>query len=200
MDKKLHIIVLSYQRIIPLRIVIDCFICQTYPHWRMTIVHDGKASDELKDLVNSYKYDSRISFIETDTLNGDFGFPNRKMMLEKADPADGEYLLFCADDSYYVPRFVEYMLSATSNDVGIVYCDMVHSHIGHDILKGDLKINHIDMGAFIVRVDLAKRTGFNFTKDNVYYADGLFAEECYAEGQRTGLRSKYIPKPLFCHN
>jgi GT2 family glycosyltransferase len=198
--KKLHVIVVAYKRAIPLRLLIDSFVLQTDTHWFMTIIHDGPAPEDVKKVVDSYISAGvpNIRYIETTGINGCYGHVNRKMMLEAADPADGEFLLFTNDDNYYVIRFVEYMLAAANKkNVGIVYCDMVHSHIAHDVLKAKLKVNHIDIGAFIVDINLAQSVGFNhFT----YAGDGLFAEELAARAKKLRLRKIYIPKPLFCHN
>ncbi|MFA6573724.1 MAG: glycosyltransferase, partial [Patescibacteria group bacterium] len=153
--KKLHVIVVAYKRAIPLRLLIDSFILQTDPHWFMTIVHDGPAPVDVKNVVNSYINAGvpNIRFIETPQTNGCYGHINRKMMLEAADPADGEFLLFTNDDNYYVIRFVEYMLGeANKKNTGIVYCDVVHSHIAHDVLKAKLKVDHIDIAAFITNI------------------------------------------------
>jgi hypothetical protein len=194
--KKIHVMLMAFQRVIPLRLVIDCFVLQTDHNWIMSIVHDGPAPEDVLKIIAGYDY-IPFAFYETPQVNGSWGFPNRNMMLKKACPEDAEWILFCADDSYYVPRFVEYMLEEAKDDVGIVYCDMVHSHLGHSLLPAELKVNHIDMGAFIVRTTLAKEVGFNHIS---FAADGLFAEECAKRCDELNLRTVHIPKPLFCHN
>lgn len=197
MNKKLHIIVLAFNRVMPLRMLIDCFILQSYPYWNMTIVHDGAAPGGVKNIITGYT-DPRISFIETEKINGHYGFPNRQMMVERSDPKQGEFLLFSADDSYYVPHFIEFMMDEAKDDVGMVYCDMVHSHIRYSLLPGELKVNHIDMGAFITDIQVAKEVGFQHI--NEFAADGMFAEECAAKCHEWGLRTVHVPKPLFIHN
>lgn len=194
---KLHIVVVAYQRAIPLRMLIDCFILQTYKNWQMTIFHDGPATEDIKNVMSGYSNESRITFIDSSDSVGNHGFLIRKAMLDIINGDKGDYLLNTNDDNYYAPCFVEYMLAKAGNDIGIVYCDTVHSHFGYDLQSTALKLNHVDMGAFIVKLDLAKAIGFNH---NVYAYDGLFAEELDDACRRTGLKTIHISKPLFVHN
>ena len=196
-EKKLHVFVMAYERVVPLRLLMDCFLLQTYPHWRMTVVHDGAAGDEIKTLMVPYEGDPRIIFFSTPERLGHNGFPNRKLMLEFAEGDKGDFILFTNDDNYYVPHFVEYMLDRAMEDVGVVYCDTSHSHINHKVLPGKLEVNHIDMGAFITEMRLAKEVGFNH---DTFAADGLFAEECAARCREKGLSTVHIPAVLFVHN
>ena len=118
------------------------------------------------------------------------------MMLQSIETTTGDYILLSNDDNYYVPRFVEFMLKNTTGN-GIIYCDTVHSHMEYGYHVSDLKENFIDIGAFIVREDIAKKTGFNYDH---FSADGVYAEECYANCKRKGLKALKINKPLFIHN
>lgn len=193
--EKLHIIVTAFHRPDHLRLLMQCFILQSNPNWIMQVIHDGPAPEVLRERVASM-HDPRITLEETPQVNGSYGFVNRKQGLEKlvADPLD--FVLFTNDDNYYVPRFVEFIFDEAKPDVGMVYCDMVHSHYAFGLLPAQIKVNHIDMGAFCTRVDIAKETGFNH---NVYEADGLFAEECAMKCAEKGMRAIYISKPLFVH-
>ncbi len=197
---KLHVLIFAYKRVIPLRLTIDCFLCQTNPDWQITIIHDGPAPLDLLNVVYSY-HDKRINYVATPENNGGYGFPNRKWFLEtQAKAEDGNWLLFCSDDAYYVPTFVQQVFAEMKEDTGIVYYDSVHAHHNHAVLKGEMKISHVDMGQFIVKLTLGKTSGFTFNNENVYYADGIFAEQCYSTAKRLGLKAVYIPRPIFVKN
>lgn len=197
---KLHIIVIAYERPVPMRILIDCFISQkTERHqWDMIIVHDGPASDEVKKTANLYKHDKRIIFIDTNVRVGNWGHENRRETLQLLEGDPDDFVLITNDDNYYVPRFMEMMLNeAEKPKTGMVYCDFLHHNFDWDVLISRPKVNFIDMGAFIVKLPLAKEVGF---AHDVPHSDGLYAEECAARCLQTGLRVAKVVKPIFIHN
>ena len=195
-NMKLHVIVVAYERPIPLRGLIDSFLNQTCQDWEMDIVHDGPASKSVWNVIELYK-DKRIRFWESKIRYENYGHPNRACMLQKIKGNKYDYVLITNDDNYYVPKFVEYFLAECDPKVGIVYCDTVHSHCNYAVHYSKLKEQGIDMGAFIVRLDIAKKTGFNHIH---FSADGKYAEECNMTRYEKGLRNVYIQKPLFIHN
>lgn len=213
---KINIICVAYQRPVRLRGLIDSFIVQTDQNWSLQICHDGPATDEIWKVLDLYKishkngisHDGKIEFWETPKRNGLYGHPNRRTMLENLKGDKNDYVLITNDDNYYVPRYVEFMLKMAAPNVGIIYCDTDHSHAEYDTdfimcRRPELLEHHIDMGAFIVKLDLAKEVGFNYThcKAKDYFsADGVYAEECNAKRIEKGLRSTYIRKLLFVHN
>lgn len=195
----LHVICTSFNRPIQQRILIDSFMVQTNPMWKLYIIHDGPAPSQLKDIVNYYT-DPRIKFIETETINGNYGHSNKNKILGMLPLNHSDFVLMTNDDNYYVPRFVEFMTrrcSSLSRKVGLVYCDTVHSYLNYELLKTQLKENFVDMGSFIVRIDVAKKIGFNQIHLS---ADGTYAESCANFCKKVRLEMIYIPKPLFIHN
>lgn len=192
----LHVIVIAYERPIHTRILIDCFLVQTDPRWKMTVVHDGPASDEMKKVLALYD-DPRISFISTETREGNWGHANRRMMLQLINGDSGDFVLITNNDNYYVPFFVKLMLEEAKPDVSLIYCDFLHHNYHFDIVISRLKQNFIDMGAFIVEIKLAQSVGFIH---DVPASDGLFAEECAARCMELRLKTVHIPKVLFSHN
>jgi hypothetical protein len=194
---KLHVIIVAYERYIPLEIMIKCFQVQTSPDWVLHIVYDGPAPQGILDIINPVLKDERIHFYESPERYQKYGHPNRKTMLEtlKCDPKD--FILLTNDDNFYVPRFVEFMLKEVKYNIGLVYCDTVHSHMEYRLHVSELKENFIDLGAFIVRADIAKMTGFNHDH---FSADGVYAEECVRTCNLKRLKTVKINKPLFVHN
>ena len=199
----LHIIVVAYERPIALRLLIDSFLLQTCSNWEMDIVHDGPASKEVWKTIDLYK-DKRIRFWQSEERYQNYGHPNRKAMLEmiKGDPLD--YVLMTNDDNYYVPKFVEYFFDVCTPNVGFVYCNALTRVAYEDQITLDYRMlftkvicGQIDMGSFIVRLDVAKSVGFIHSE---FHADGLYAEECNRYRKLKGLELLYIDKPLFVHN
>ena len=196
MSRTLHVIMVAFHRVIPLRIMIDCFLVQDCPDWKLHIIHDGPAPQEVRDVINLY-HDPRIDYIETPAVNGSWGHPNRGMGLKKLSLNHRDYVLLTNDDNYYVPFFVRKMLTRANGVAGMVYCDTVHSYSGYDILRTELRENHIDMGSFIVRVDIAKRVGFT---DTHFSADGAYAVKCSEYSMKRRMPCFHLASPLFIHN
>jgi hypothetical protein len=195
---KLHVVVIAFERTIPLRGLIDCFLIQSNPNWVMTIVHDGPASPGVKEIIKLYKDDNRVSFLATEVRQQNWGHANRKAMLDMLTGDPGDFVLITNDDNAYIPRFIEFMFrEIVKGGVGMVYCDFLHHNFEYDIVPAIPKVNNIDMGAFIVELKLAQSVGF---VHDVPEADGLFAEECAAKCKEKGLKAVHIPKVLFIHN
>jgi hypothetical protein len=195
-DSVIHVICTSYERPIPLRILIDCFMTQTSDRWMLHIVHDGKAPKSIKDIVSSYD-DSRISFKETSSRREKWGHPNRRDALNEILCRSDDYILITNDDNYYVPTFVEKMLSSVDVVTGMVVCDMLHSYLGYAPMQSHIRENAIDMGSFIVRADIAKKVGF---AHDHFSADGRYAVDCFTYIKKNNYTAKFHRNPLFVHN
>ncbi len=196
-NMKIHVIVTVYQRSQQLARLIWDFLCQTNPNWTMNIVHDGPAPIELTAFLAKSFNDARLNFRSTPQVNGKWGFPNRKMMVQEVQGEPTDFILITNDDNEYIQPFVEFFINSCQPDVGMVYCNTIHSYMGYDILQTRVQVCYIDMGSFITRMDVAKAVGFNHEHEQ---ADGAFAEECAAECSRRGLRVVGINKALFVHN
>jgi hypothetical protein len=194
---KLHIICVAYERPIRLRCLIDSFMVQSNPNWELNLVHDGPASKAELDTISLYKKEDRVNWFISEQRYGEYGHPNRRAMLKMIKGNKDDYVLITNDDNYYVPKFIEYFFEVAAPDVGIIYCDTIHSHAGYNINFSQLKEHRIDMGAFIVKLDIAQEVGF---KHNHFSADGTYCEECNQRRADKGLRVVYIPKCLFIHN
>lgn len=193
---KLKIICVAYERPVQLVGLICSLVAQTNPNWELYIIYDGPVPESIikaKGLIQ----DKRVFFTNSETRNGNFGHPNRKGALESLPGEPEDYVLMTNDDNYYVPTFVEQMLESVDEKTGMVFCDTIHSYIRHAVHRSMVRENGIDMGAFIVKYNIAKWVGFK----NVHFsADGAYAEECRNHCSTEGLRINYIPRPLFIHN
>ncbi|MDD5006560.1 MAG: glycosyltransferase family A protein [Candidatus Omnitrophica bacterium] len=192
---KLYVIVTVFNRYEPLAILIRLFKIQSNPNWQMIVAHDGPAIQEVRDVVAQHS-DLRISLYEHPKTLGKWGFLLRRYMLEQLQADPNDFVLFTNDDNIYIPKYVEYMLKECVADVGMVYCDTIHSHLNYATLFAQLKVNFVDMGSFITKIGIAKEVGF---RHDVFESDGLFAEECAMRCAEKGLRAVYINKSLFIH-
>lgn len=194
---KLHVITVAYHRAIPLRGLIDSFILQTCKDWQMTVIHDGPAPDDVKETIALYKNDPRVTFIDTDREVANWGWANRKMMLQLLVGDPGDFVLLENDDNYHPPRLIEFLFNAVKPGTGMIYYDMLHSHCDYDMFYTQIKEGVIDIAAFVVRLDVAQKTGFNNTH---YSADGAYAEDCLKTCEEMGLKAVKINKCLLIHN
>lgn len=192
---KLQVLCVAYGRSIELMELCISFLRQTNPNWELTIMYDGPVPKQIQDVMALFG-DERIHFTHSETRNGLWGHPNRKTLLEALKCDSEDFVLLTNDDNVYVPVFVNVMLGATK-DSGIVMCDTLHSYTGYLPHVSELRECGIDMGAFIVRSDIAKEVGFNHTH---FSADGKYAEECGAKCKELGLEIKHVRHLLFIHN
>lgn len=196
-----QIIMVAYERYIPLEIAIRSFLIQTNPDWVLHIVYDGPAPDGILEIIQPYKEgrfkDERIKFYQSDERYQNYGHPNRRSMLQSINCDSSDFILMQNDDNYMIPRSIEFILKEIRHNVGIIYWDTVHSHMEYNVHISELKENFVDMAAFAVRADVAKYTGFNHDH---FSADGRYAEECAATCRSRGLQIVKIRKPLLIHN
>lgn len=196
---KLHVIVTAFNRPLDLlRLALD-FVLQTNGEWVMKIIHDGTPPDGMAKRIKDL-HDARIEFDYTERVNGFWGHVNRRMVLQEVCGSPEDYVLITNDDNQYVKVFWELFAAECGKDVGMVLCDMLHNYKWcgyYSVASTQVAVGRIDMGAFIVRLDVAQAVGFNHT---VEVADGLYAVECAKECARRGLRVVKIGKPLFIHN
>lgn len=195
---KIHILCFAYEAPLPLRVLCDSVLLQTDPRWVLHVIHDGPPSDAILKVMDLPEYaDERVHFVSNPVNTGHWGNLLRRKYLEELEADIDDYVLLTNHDNYYVPRFVEFMLSAGNPDTAIIYCNTVHNHLTYSGQVSELKVGKVDSGAFIVNVPLAKEVGY---KHNVGHADGIFARRCRIATIKKGLRITHINKFLFVHN
>jgi len=193
----LHVVCVAYHKPIALRGLVDSFMLQTNSDWRLHILHDGPAPASVLQTASLYAGDSHVAFECTPERYGNYGHPNRRRGLEQIVAPITDFVLITNDDNYYVPVFVEKMLAVCTPRVGMAYCNTVHSYMNYDVMYTRLKECYIDMGSFIVRLDVAQAVGF---RHNHHSADGAYAVECAQYCMTQHLEVKYVDKPYFIHN
>jgi hypothetical protein len=183
-------IIPTYDRIDTLKSMLCSLIAQTLNEWGAMVMIDREFYQQYEDMLKSFN-DSRIVWAYMDKRHNDFGHTPRQVG-KQASTAD--YIIMTGDDNYYMPTFVNELKKASINKPGIIYYDMVHSHYDYSYFECQLGYNHIDMGAFATRRDIAQSINLNTS----YAADGEFIED-YKRLYPNELNVK-ISKVLFVHN
>ena len=194
---KLYTLMVAYRRPIELMVSCGLFLRQTNPHWDLRIMHDGFPPQQVSEIANLFG-DERIHFEYSKERNGFWGHPNRKMMLEQLDCEDTDFVYLTNDDNIIVPAFVEQMLGVVTEKTGLVMCDMLHNYCNYEYKVSQMAVGFVDMGAFIVRADVAKAVGFNHIQE--FCGDGLYAVDAARYCAEHGLEILRIPRALFTHN
>jgi hypothetical protein len=195
----IHVLCFAYERHIPLRILIDSFVLQTYSNWNLKVIHDGPASDSVLSTLQLYS-DPRIKYIIPPIQLGKWGNDHRKYFLDKLEADDNDFVLLTNDDNYYVPRFIELItkeLEANTN-VGIIYCDTVHNHLVYSGQVSEIEVGKIDGGCILVKADIAKKIGY--VNVDLGHADGLYALDCAKYCKDNNYNIIHLSKFLFVHN
>lgn len=198
----IEVICVTYKQYGSLSILVQSFLNQTNPNWRLHVIHDGH-DEAFQTQMQAYcEKDNRIRFSWTGERCNDWGHTLRNEGLKLST---GEYILITNGDNYYVPSFVEFMMKEIQNcDPDVLIYDMIHSHDlpggrnlpAYSFFQTDFSRFNIDMGAAVVKGDLARRAGF---RDRSHDADATYFEDVLAAKQ-SDLRIVKVNRVLFVHN
>lgn len=189
----------TYGQTTELEVSVGSVLLQTNPNWTLLVVHDGPCPDGVSKIMDRYKDDARISFTCSETRRGGWGHPNRDAYLSQliADPDD--LVVLTNGDNYIVPGFVEQVLAAQKSkpNVGLVYCDVIHSHLNWGYHESRLFEGGIDMAAAAIRYDIARTVNFRWRH---FSADGRYIAECANVAAMRQMCAIHIKKGLVTHN
>lgn len=200
--KRLTIIAVSYRQPTALLTFLGSMECQTLRNFTVHVLHDGKHDETQKALERFTQHsDLNIVYTFSQIRHNDWGHSLRSQALKEVD---SEFVLITNADNYYAPRLTEYAFDVIdNNDLDLLHFNMVHSH---DRPGGRMARSyqpfvtkpfnqHIDIGAFIVRSEIAKEVSF---RHRGFDADGLFLEDLLDSGliKRIG----HMNKIMLVHN
>lgn len=201
-DRSIEVVCSAYRRPGPLRVLIQSFLNQEVDNWRLQVLHDGP-DDDFNAVERDFAGRGPISFWSSDVRHNDYGHSLRAHGLAQST---GDYVLITNDDNYYVPRFLPFVNGAIAAlDPDVVVFDMVHSHkfpggrfqLGYQTFETCMRVGGIDMGAAVVRGDIARRVGF---RGRELEADGHYFRDIQNSATHDGLLVVKIPRVLFVHN
>lgn len=199
----IEVICVAYRRYGPLKILVQSFLNQTSGNWKLTVCHDGP-DVEFDRVMREFAAggDQRISYAHTPQRYNDWGHSLRAEGLRRAT---GDYVLLTNDDNYYVPRFAEFVTEAIlAHAPDVVHFDMIHSHDrpggrpqpAYSYFPTVFKRLNLDIGAAVVRGDLARAAGF---RDRTHDGDATYFEDVQRMAGRP-LNICKLNRVLFVHN
>jgi glycosyltransferase involved in cell wall biosynthesis len=186
----IEFIIPVYDREALLKCLLCSLIAQYDKEWKAHVMIDNPADKSIKHMVDNIN-DDRIYYTVMNKRYNDYGHSLRQIAKQESD---AEYIVMTCDDNYYTPNFIKELKEVIKDKPGIIYWDMVHSHFNYQVLNCYPSINHIDMGAFATRTDLAKQINLNTS----FAADGEFVEDF--KRKFPDERIVKINKILFIHN
>ena len=191
----IEFIIPTYSRVNHLITLIGSLMAQLNPNWKAHIVADCPPEDiqnKIKSVVDFFN-DKRIKLTILPDRYNDWGHTPRQYGLNNATE---EWVIMTGEDNYYTPEFVNSMLIQAKNQ-HFVYCDMVHNWINQEYIpiKTKLNLGHIDIGAFMVKTNMAQKIKLRVTEE---WADWYFVEEFVNKFKHANI--KKVNKVLYVHN
>jgi len=199
----IEVLCVAYRRYGPLKVLVQSWLNQTATNWRLKVYHDGPDA-EFDRIMEGYAREAgpKVAYFHTEHRFNDYGHSLRDLALRQAG---GDYVLLTNDDNYYVPRLLEFLTGAIcTTGADVVMFDMVHSHDNpgcrplpaYSYFQTQYGRGNIDMGAAIVRSDLARAAGF---RDKSHDGDATYFEDV-ARLRGGPLSVCKISRTLFVHN
>jgi len=119
-DKKVSVILTSYNKPEYLRLAIDSVLSQSYPNFEL-IIMDDNSQKEVRDIILSYK-DDRIRTFFSDVKEKDRFKKVRYSNLINfalANIVTGDYISYMTDDDIYSPNRLEIMVNTLNANPGM---------------------------------------------------------------------------------
>lgn len=192
---KIEFVIPTYNRVNHLTTMIGSLKSQSNPNWVAHIVADcpdDEIVEQMKTMVTFFN-DERIRLTVLDKRYNDWGHTPRQYGV---DNATEEWVVMTGEDNYYVPEFVDIMLSESEHQ-HFVYCDMVHNWIDRAYvpLMSKLQLGRIDIGSFMCKTNMAKKIKLKLDQE---WADWYFVEEFMTKFKAA--KMKKVNRLLYVHN
>lgn len=185
------------RRAFALKALLASLGAQTYSRLRVEVTHDGPARTWLPELIAGAAGASLpCALTYSAQRDGSHGHPHRQAAIERLLRQGAEWILLTNDDNYYVPVFLEALLSAGTRKPHprVVYCDMLHSHRQWKLFTTRPKAGAIDLGCVLAHKEAVEKVRFD---DHSFRGDGIWIEKLVRACRG---RVAHVPLPLFVHN
>lgn len=177
--------------------LVAAFQAQTYPHWRLDVVHDGPYAHDHATIkfFDRWDGDPRVRVVETPERKQQFGHPHRQASAERLLGGGCEWVLHTNQDNYYAPVFLEWLLAdAQKAKAPFVYCDFVRSHTRWRVHGSRPKAGQLDLGGFLAHKAIVSKIKFDkFT----FGGDGDYIDRLV---QAAKGKTAKVAAALFTHN
>lgn len=176
-----EVLIGTYDRVIGLPAVLDCFRAQTHRNWRVKVLDEHP--DRLSRAIVGTALDVRIEHRAFPVWHRDWHYTVRQ---EAGFASEADWLCFAVNDGLYAPTFLSTLLaSAQAERLDLVACDWVYAHAGYTPWSVELRTGHIDIGGFLIRSQTFRDLG-GFPNRG-HEADGQLVEAAVRSGARCGV-------------
>ena len=190
----IEFIIPTYNRTNNLMSTLYSLVAQSNREWKAHVVIDNQSTILFDKIIEWFKDEPRIQFTCINGPHWDAGHTPRNYGLERST---AEWVIMTGDDNYYIPTFVNEVLSVVEDDTKFIYCDMIHNGYGYHFFDCHHSSHHIDIGNMIMRSELAKQLKLDTTRVD---ADGLFCNQYINMFCQHENGIKKINKILYVHN
>ncbi|MGJ1317232.1 glycosyltransferase [Sphingobacterium spiritivorum] len=170
MEKKVSVIVVTFQRFEYLKLTLESILAQTYTNFELIVVSDGYESD-VKEYVKSL-FESGYSIQYDFTEHCGYPARPRNLALKKCK---GEYVAFCDDDDLWESDKLEKQIDVLDRNEDVVLCctnrDEIDSN-GHLLTKKSINYvpnyptfnkllftNFISYSSVLIRKSIIEKSG-----------------------------------------
>ncbi|MDD4599665.1 MAG: glycosyltransferase family 2 protein [Negativicutes bacterium] len=170
MNKLISIIMPVYNVDIYIAETINSVRQQTYQDWELIVVDDG-STDRTSSIVEALvTLDNRIRLVKQSN-QGVASARNKGMSL-----ANGEYISFLDGDDLWEPNFLEELVNAKKEGIGIVFCGFSRlynnkrkkykfQYMSGNILLANIKgIVWLHIGGVVIERDILTKYGISFAE------------------------------------
>jgi glycosyltransferase involved in cell wall biosynthesis len=157
---------------------IDSVINQTYQNWEIIVV-DDESTDNSKKIVDKYRTDQRIKYVQHDANKGIAKTKNTGIRL-----ARGDYLAFLDQDDIWLSNKLEMQVNCFKNhheDVGMICTGMIFTDEklkSQIIFRGFKDDNQKEMVKSLY-LQTTNSSSIMMIKKKCFYRVGFFNEELY---------------------
>ena len=159
----IEFIIPTYSRTNHLFTIVCSLLSQTNPNWKAHIVGDCVRNDTLERIHSFLNMinDDRIRFTNLPYRYNDWGHTPRNYGLKESTE---EWTVMTGEDNYYVPTFVENMLTM-GKDKHFVFCSMVHNWVNDGYIPIFTKVEYgkIDIGCYMFKTNMGNKIELDTT-------------------------------------
>lgn len=139
-DKKVSVILTSYNNPVYVRRAIESVLNQTYSNYELIIADDNSSDESVLNIIEEYKYHSNVISFNSNVREEDRLKTARyatQINTAVVKYSSGDYLAYLADDDYFYPPMLEKIMSyVNKTGYDVVFCAQ-HVKDIHDKIDGD---------------------------------------------------------------
>jgi len=132
-----------------LPLLVWSLIAQTHQDWELLVLdQSGQAPGVLQYVLLPDHVHARVRLWSVERI-GDWGQAAKEMAGQSL--AQGDVLMFPADDAYYVPTALTRMVEAIEAGSDLALCGWLYDLFGYAPMPPTPAVGHVDVGGFAVR-------------------------------------------------